>query len=94
MVPVPTRQRGPIVIWKLFPLPLVKSINEIGRDASGVVRQRELHQKFETLHALSAWVMLALLILHVAGALKHQIFDGQPELARLGLGRFPNDERI
>ena len=31
--------------------------------------------------------MLALLVLHVAGALKHQFIDKRNELARMGLGK-------
>ena len=31
--------------------------------------------------------MLLLLFLHIGGALKHQLIDREPELARMGLGR-------
>jgi cytochrome b561 len=31
--------------------------------------------------------LLGLLILHIAGALKHQFIDRQAEFARMGIGR-------
>jgi cytochrome b561 len=31
--------------------------------------------------------MLVLLVLHIAGALKHQFVDRERELARMGIGR-------
>jgi cytochrome b561 len=33
----------------------------------------EPHDTFATLHTLLAWTMMALIVLHVAGALKHQL---------------------
>ena len=32
-------------------------------------------------------LLLALLVLHIGGALKHQFIDGQSEFARMGIGR-------
>lgn len=83
----PPRRRGPTVIWGVVPLPLIGSVNAIGRTPAGVPEQRALHERIERFHAIGGWVMLALLILHVAGALKHQLVDRQRELARMGLGR-------
>jgi cytochrome b561 len=80
------RKRGPLMIWRLFPLPLISSVNEIGRMPEGVAEQRALHERIETFHVVGAWLMLALLVLHVAGALKHQLVDRRRELARMGLG--------
>ena len=37
--------------------------------------------------------LLALLVLHIAGALKHQFVDRQRELARMGIGRARSDDR-
>jgi cytochrome b561 len=81
------RRRGPTVIWGVVPLPMIGSINEMGRTPAGVPEQHELHERIERFHAIGGWVMLALLILHVAGALKHQVVDRRRELARMGLGR-------
>lgn len=83
----PPRPRGPAMIWGLFKLPLIAPINDLGRTAAGVPAQRELHERIEAAHLLGGWTMLALLILHVAGALKHQYVDRERELARMGLGR-------
>ncbi|RDE05833.1 cytochrome b [Sphingomonas aracearum] len=83
----PPRKRGPVMVWGLFQLPLIAPVNEIGRTPEGVPEQRALHERIETFHAIGGWVMLALLILHVAGALKHQLVDRQRELARMGIGR-------
>lgn len=80
------RKRGPLLIWGLFPLPLITPINELGRTPQGVPEQRELHERIEGVHATGAWILLALFVLHVAGALKHQLVDRRRELARMGLG--------
>jgi cytochrome b561 len=80
------RKRGPLMIWSVVPLPLIGPINELGRTPGGVPEQREVHERIETFHAAGAWVLLALLVLHIAGALKHQLIDRRRELARMGLG--------
>ncbi len=41
------------------------------------------HSLLFAIHADLAWVLLGLLALHVAGALKHQWLDRQPELQRM-----------
>jgi len=83
----PPRARGPLMIWGVIPLPMIAPVNEIGRTPQGVAGQRELHERIETAHLIGGWIMLALLILHVAGALKHQFVDRRRELARMGIGR-------
>lgn len=83
----PVRKRGPIMIWNAVPLPLIGPINEMGRAPEGVAEQHEVHERMETLHGLGGWLMLALLVLHVAGALKHQFIDRRRQLGRMGLGR-------
>lgn len=45
-----------------------------------------VHDTFGAAHGLIAWLVYALVFLHVAGALKHQ-FEGNRELQRMGLGR-------
>lgn len=84
---LPPRKRGPTEIWGLFPLPMIGPVQELGRTPAGVPEQRAVHARIETFHAIGAWILLALLLLHVAGALKHQFVDRQRELARMGLGR-------
>ncbi|SEN25189.1 cytochrome b561 [Sphingomonas gellani] len=83
----PPRKRGPVMIWGIFKLPLIAPINAMGRTPEGVPEQRELHERIEGAHLLGGWIMLALLVLHVAGALKHQLIDRRRELARMGIGR-------
>ncbi len=43
----------------------------------------ELHEFAEETHELLAWVLLALLVLHVAAALKHHVIDRDELLARM-----------
>lgn len=85
--PVPAKPRPPVKVWNTVELPLLTPVNEIGRDPARVPEQRALRHEIEEYHELGAWLMLALLLLHVAGALKHQFVDCQRELARMGLGR-------
>uniref|UniRef100_UPI0035CBE71C cytochrome b n=1 Tax=uncultured Sphingomonas sp. TaxID=158754 RepID=UPI0035CBE71C len=80
------RPRGPTMVWGLFKLPLLTPITSIGRTPDGIPTQRALRARIETFHWLGAWAMLALLVLHIAGALKHQWIDRQRELARMGIG--------
>jgi cytochrome b561 len=44
---------------------------------------------FHEVHELGAWMMLALFVLHVAGALKHQFLDRDGTLARMLPGGGP-----
>jgi len=87
------RSARPILVWKAVPLPLIGPVNEIGRSPEGVAEQREVHDRIETFHLLGGWVLLALLVLHIGGALKHQFADKEPELARMGLGH-PGRRRV
>lgn len=82
----PQRPRGPTMVWGVVRLPLIGPINGIGRQPEGIPAQRALHDGIETTHLGGAWVMLALLMLHIAGALKHQVLDRQQQLARMGIG--------
>lgn len=82
------RPRGPTMVWGLFKLPLLSPITDIGREPGGIPAQRALRDRIETAHALGAWVMLALLVLHIMGALKHQWIDRRRELARMGIARW------
>jgi cytochrome b561 len=44
---------------------------------------------FDSTHTALAWVMLALLALHVAGALKHQFISKDPTISRMAPGVVP-----
>lgn len=73
-------------IWWLIDMPSITPIQNIGEEPGGVAAQSELHEEFITWHALGGYVLIGLVLLHVAGALKHQLIDKQAELARMGVG--------
>lgn len=74
-------------IWFILPMPTIAPIANIGREPGGVAPQIVLHEEFVEWHEVGAYLMLVLLLLHVAGALKHQFIDREPELERMGWGR-------
>ena len=87
---MPPRMMGPpptMKVWNLVPLPAIAPIEAIGKEPGGVAPQRRLHEEFVEWHSLGAFLLIGLLILHVAGALKHQFVDRQSEFARMGVGR-------
>ena len=45
------------------------------------------HDWFMAAHSIGAKLLIAALILHLAGALKHQFVDRQPEFRRMWFGR-------
>ena len=49
--------------------------------------KKSVHDTFGAAHALIAYAVYALFVLHVAGALKHQWLDGTRELQRMWPGR-------
>jgi cytochrome b561 len=50
------------------------------------VVKEHLHDIFGNIHSLLGWVLCALFVLHVAGALKHQFVDKQRQLQRMWFG--------
>lgn len=84
--PAPT-PRKPSKVWGLFPTPTIGPVADLGREPAGVAEQRIFHDQMEERHETLALMLLGLLVLHIGGALKHQIIDRMPELARMGLGR-------
>lgn len=79
-------------IWWLFDMPSIKPIENIGKEPGGLPAQDALHDDFANWHGLGAWLTVLVLLLHVAGALKHQWIDREPELQRMGLGKFPEEK--
>lgn len=65
----------PIVLFGLLPLPDFVPVSE------------PLADVLKEVHEITALAMAALVVLHVAGALKHQIVDRDGLMARMGLGR-------
>ena len=77
-------------IWGLIPMPTIAPIANIGAEPGGVEPQKVLHEEFIEWHTIGGFILIFVLLLHIAGALKHQIIDKDPELQRMGVGRFPN----
>ncbi len=45
--------------------------------------KEQIHSVFSQAHGVLGWVLLALVALHITGALKHQWLDRRPELQRM-----------
>ena len=65
----------PVVLFGLLPLPDFVPVNE------------GLADVLKELHELSAFAMAGLVVLHVAGALKHQFIDRDGLLSRMSFGQ-------
>jgi cytochrome b561 len=87
--PGPPPKPRQTMIWNLFPLPKLSPVVRIADQPDGEVRLKQAHDLFEERHETIGWIFVFLLILHVAGALKHQLIDRQRELGRMGLGQPP-----
>jgi cytochrome b561 len=85
--PSPPPPAGGSKIWGVIPLPRIAPIEQIGATPEGVQTQKALHHTLAEAHELGGFIMIVLLLLHVAGALKHQFIDGKAEFVRMGIGR-------
>lgn len=65
----------PIVVFGVLPLPDFVPVNP------------ELAEAIKPWHGWAAYAMAALVVLHVAGALKHAVVDRDGLLSRMSLGR-------
>jgi cytochrome b561 len=68
-------------VWGLFDLPVFAPLQTL---APAV--QKLAHERFVLAHTIFGWLMLALLVMHVAAALWHQFGDRQPQFKRMGIG--------
>jgi cytochrome b561 len=75
---------GAARIWGLFRLPAIRSISSLDDPV-----QKSVHDSFVEIHSIGGWIFVALLVLHIGAALKHQFYDRQAEFARMGVGRLP-----
>jgi cytochrome b561 len=75
------------MIWGLFELPKLKPVTDIGQGPDGPAKLKETHEQFEDIHGTIGLIFLFLLVLHIAGALKHQLIDKRRQLARMGVGK-------
>lgn len=74
------------MVWGLFELPKLSPITHIADQPDGAAKLKEAHETLEDVHGTIGLIFLGLLVLHLAGALKHQLIDRRRELARMGLG--------
>jgi cytochrome b561 len=79
--------RKPTMFWGVVRVPMIAPVANLGREPAGVADQKAFHEQMEGIHEKVAWLLLILLVIHVGGALKHQLADREPELARMGFGR-------
>jgi cytochrome b561 len=73
---------NPMHYFGLFEFPRIAAIMHLDPAI-----KKHIHDLFGRGHALSAYALYALFVLHVAGALKHQFLDGERELQRMMPGR-------
>ncbi len=66
-------------VWGLLNLPAFPPLQQLEP-----ALQKQAHDQYVHWHSLFGWVTLTLLIVHVGGALKHQYWDREPELVRMG----------
>jgi cytochrome b561 len=79
----PVRVSGANRFWWIAPLPPIEPLARMGASPDGLDRQWKIHEASHGSHRFGAYLLIALLVLHVGGALKHQFLDRQPILARL-----------
>ena len=84
-IPAP-RKPHKTMVWGLFELPKLGPVVHIADQPDGAAKIKEAHELFEERHEMVGLIFVGLLILHLAGALKHQFIDKERELARMGLG--------
>ena len=70
----------PMQYFGLFPFPRIGII--AGLDPA---EKERWHDILFAVHSTLAYVLYALVAAHILGALKHQFFDKQPEMQRMGL---------
>lgn len=84
----PQQPGGGPMLWGLVHLPPIGPVAHLDETV-----QKSVNDAFATAHSIGGYLFLALFLLHVAGALKHQFFDGERQLARMGIGRLDGGKR-
>jgi cytochrome b561 len=77
------RRTRPMKVFGVFEVPRMSMIQRVGETPGGIAAQRKLHSDLGYIHFVAAMIMIALLILHVLGALKHQFVDRQSQFERM-----------
>jgi cytochrome b561 len=70
----------PMRWFGLFPWPRIALIAGLPAD-----QKEQWHNWLGAAHVYAGYVLYALVVAHILGALKHQFLDKQPELQRMGL---------
>jgi cytochrome b561 len=78
----PLKPTSGVHVWGLLTLPPVMPVARLADPL-----QTRVHDLFVDIHSVGGWIMLGLMLLHVAGALKHQFMDRHAEFARMGIGK-------
>jgi cytochrome b561 len=78
----PPNPAGGPSIWGLFHIVPIAPISHLDATA-----QKHAHDTYVNAHSIGGWMALALVVLHIGAALKHQFLDREPELSRMGVGR-------
>jgi cytochrome b561 len=73
-----TRKGGGSEFWFLMLTPKIAFLKSLP-----VPQKIVLHDQAVLAHATGGWILLALLVAHVIGALKHQFIDRHPQFARM-----------
>lgn len=83
------KEHGPLTILHIVDVPMITPLAQIGSTPEGLEPQKGIHDQLVRWHEAGSLLLLALLALHVAGALKHEWLDGEAELARMTIRRRP-----
>jgi cytochrome b561 len=76
----------PMSLYGTIPFPRISYFVDLPADT-----KEAMHKLFGNIHSLLGYGLYGLFVLHVAGALKHQFIDKEPELQRmLPWGRTPD----
>lgn len=59
----------------------------LGQRIPGIPQDAALSERFAAFHSIGWWALAAVIVLHVAGALKHQIIDRDQTIARMTHGK-------
>ena len=73
-----TRRGAGAELWFVMRVPKLAFLRDLPMTAKVAA-----HDQAVLAHQIGAWLMIALLVAHVAGALKHQFIDRQPQFARM-----------
>jgi cytochrome b561 len=73
--------KNPLNLYGVIPWFRIGAIQSLPADT-----KEQVHSLFSQIHTSCAYVLYAVFVVHVAGALKHQFLDGRPSLRRIWLG--------